>query len=283
MGGKGMNDFLRESFSYSGIYKEINKVEKRIKPEKISYGPDKNQYYYIFEPEKLLSDKIIIWVHGGGWNAGTPEDFNYMGQCITAEGYRFVSIGYRLSTQKKYPTQIEDVCAGYNHAVSHLKEKGIDTSKLIVCGPSAGAHLSSILTFSKLDQKKYGVDVSGVIGYVGWGCPFCFDKEKSSLVLRLLWNQLFTKGYDRKLAEPLSLLSKSNIPMLLIQSRHDGLMDFSMVEVFRDKAVKLGMECELYEVVDELNTHSWYTAGIFVKSRQENKSLDKFYSWIEER
>ena len=278
-----MNDFLRESFSYSGIYKEINKIEKRIKPEKISYGPDKNQYYYIFEPEKLLSDKIIIWIHGGGWNAGTPEDFDYMGQCITAEGYRFVSIGYRLSTQKKYPTQIEDVCAAYNHAVSHLKEKGIDTSKLIVCGPSAGAHLSSILTFSKLNQKKYGVDVSGVIGYVGWGGPFCFDKEKASLVLRLLWNQLFTKGYDRKQAEPLSLLSKSNIPMLLIQSRHDGLMDYSMAEAFRDKAHKLGMECELYEVTDELNTHSWYTAGIFVKSRKENKSLDKFYSWIEER
>ena len=93
-----MNDFLRESFSYSAIYKEIGKVPQIITPEKISYGSDKNQYYFYYEPTKVLSDKIIVWIHGGGWNAGTPEDFDYMGQRFADEGYRFISMGYRLST-----------------------------------------------------------------------------------------------------------------------------------------------------------------------------------------
>ncbi len=277
-----MNDFLRESFSYSAIYKEIGKVPKIITPEKISYGSDKNQYYYYYEPDKVKSDKVIVWIHGGGWNAGTPEDFDYMGQRFAEEGYRFISMGYRLSTQKKYPAQIEDVCAGYNHAISYLKGKKIDTGKIIICGPSAGAHLSSILTYSKNDQEKYKVDVSGVIGYVGWGGPYCFN-DKSSLVLRILENQLFPKGYDRREAEPIALLTKNHIPMLLIQSRHDGLVDFSFAEDFRDKALELGMQCELYEVTDELNTHSWYTAGVFAKKREENKSVDKFFNWVEER
>ncbi len=277
-----MNDFLRESISYSKIFKDIKKIVRNIKPEKIAYSSDKNQYYYHYEPEKLLSDKIIFWVHGGGWNAGTPEDFDYVGQCISQEGYRFISMGYRLSTQKKYPAQIEDVCAGYNHAVAYLKEKGIDTSKIIICGPSAGAHLSSILAYSRVDQERYGVDVSDVIGYVGWGGPYCFN-EKTSFALRLLENQLFSKGYDRKHAEPVNLLTNNHIPMLLIQSRHDGIVDYSFAEDFCDKAHKLGMQCELYEVTDDLNTHSWYTAGVFVKSREENKSLDKFYTWVEER
>ncbi len=277
-----MNDFLRESFSYSAIYKEIGKVPKIITPEKISYGSDKNQYYYYYEPDKVKSDKVIVWIHGGGWNAGTPEDFDYMGQRFAEEGYRFISMGYRLSTQKKYPAQIEDVCAGYNHAISYLKGKEIDTGKVIICGPSAGAHLSSILTYSKNDQEKYKVDVSGVIGYVGWGGPYCFN-DKSSLVLRILENQLFPKGYDRREAEPIALLTKNHIPMLLIQSRHDGLVDFSFAEDFRDKALELGMRCELYEVTDELNTHSWYTAGVFAKRREENKSIDKFFNWVEER
>jgi acetyl esterase/lipase len=277
-----MNDFLRESFSYSAIYKEIGKVTKIITPEKISYGLDKNQYYYYYEPDKVKSDKVIVWIHGGGWNAGTPEDFDYMGQRFADEGYRFISMGYRLSTQKKYPAQIEDVCAGYNHAISYLKGKKIDTGKIIICGPSAGAHLSSILTYSKTDQEKYKVDISGVIGYVGWGGPYCFN-DKSSLVLRILENQLFPKGYDRKKAEPIALLTNNHIPMLLIQSRHDGLVDFSFAEDFRDKALELGMRCELYEVTDELNTHSWYTAGVFAKRREENKSIDKFFNWVEER
>jgi acetyl esterase/lipase len=273
---------LRESFSYSAIYKEIGKVPKIITPEKISYGSDKNQYYYYYEPTKVLSDKSIVWIHGGGLNAGTPEDFDYMGQRFADEGYRFISMGYRLSTQKKYPAQIEDVCAGYNHAIEYLNQKTIDTSKVIICGPSAGAHLSSILTYSKTDQEKYKVDISGVIGYVGWGGPYCFN-DKSSLVLRILENQLFPKGYDRKQAEPTALLTNNHIPMLLIQSRHDGLVDFSFAEDFHDKALELGMQCELYEVTDELNTHSWYTAGVFAKRREENKSVDKFFNWVEER
>ena len=277
-----MNDFLRESFSYSAIYKEIGKVPKIITPEKISYGSDKNQYYYYYEPDKVKSDKVIVWIHGGGWNAGTPEDFDYMGQRFAEEGYRFISMGYRLSTQKKYPAQIEDVCAGYNHAIEYLNQKAIDTFKIIICGPSAGAHLSSILTYSKSDQEKYKVDISGVIGYVGWGGPYCFN-DKSSLVLRILENQLFPKGYDRRDAEPIALLTNNNIPMLLIQSRHDGLVDFSFAEDFRDKALELGMQRELYEVTDELNTHSWYTAGVFAKRREENRSVDKFFNWVEER
>lgn len=277
-----MNDFLRESFSYSGIFKEIRKIPRTIFPEKQAYGTDRNQYYLCYEPDRLISDKVIIWIHGGGWNAGTPEDFDYVGQRIAGAGYRFISMGYRLSTQKKYPAQIEDVCAGYNHAIRFLKEKGINTSRIIVCGPSAGAHLSSILAFSKTDQEKYRVDISGVIGYVGWGGPYCFH-DKSSLALRILENKLFPKGYDRKQAEPVSLLTHNHIPMLLIQSRHDGIVDFSFAEEFRGKAHELGMQCELYEVTDDPNTHSWYTAGIFAKDRRENKSLDKFWSWVEER
>ena len=277
-----MIDFLRESFSYSKIFKEIKKIERKIEPEKRTYGPDENQYYYYYEPDRLSSDKIIIWIHGGGWNAGTPKDFDFVGQRIAGEGYRFISLGYRLSTQKKYPAQIEDVCAGYKHAISYLKDKGIDTSKIIICGPSAGAHLSSILTYSRADRERYGVDISGVIGYVGWGGPYCFN-EKTSLTLRLLEHQLFPKGYDRKKAEPISLLSNDHIPMLLIQSRHDGLVDFSFAEDFCDRAHELGVQCELYEVTDELDTHSWYTAGVFAKSRGENKSLDRFFIWVEER
>lgn len=277
-----MNDYLRESFSYPGIFREVKKIERTVTPEKISYGSDKNQYYLYFEPENPSSDKVIIWIHGGGWNAGTPADFDYLGQRVAGEGYRLISMGYRLSTQAKYPVQIEDVCAGYNHAIAWLKEKGIDTSKLIVCGPSAGAHLSSILTYSKADQDRYGVDVSSVIGYVGWGGPYCFN-ESMSITLKLLLKMLFPKGYDRKQAEPVSLMTANHIPMLLIQSRHDGLIDYSFAEKMRDRALELGMECELYEVVDELNTHSWYTAGVFAKTREENRGLDKFFTWVESR
>ena len=176
--------------------------------------------------------------------------------------------------------EIEDVCAGYQAALRYLDSKKINTSNVIVSGPSAGAHLSSILCYSKSVQEKYGVDVSNVIGFIGVGGPYSFSVH-TSLSVRMLLDQLFDKDYNRANSEPCSLMNASNIPMLLIQSRHDGLIDFSCAEEFKKKAVSLGNACEIYEIVDKKDMHSWYTVGMFFETREENKGLDKFFSWIE--
>ena len=276
-----MIDYIRENLSYYPIfYRFLFKTKKEVTPEYVSYGSDKEQYFLYYEPGKPVSSKVIVWVHGGGWNAGNPKFFDYVGQYMARAGYRFVSIGYRLSPKNKYPTQIEDVCAAYNASIKYLKEKGIDTTKIILSGPSAGAHLSSILCYSKAAQKKYGVDISGVISYVGFGGPYSFRKSMS-MTLKMLLGMLFAKGYDRKKAEPEELMDSSDIPMLLIQSRHDGLIEFECAEDLANKAAAVGNHCEIYEVEDKRNTHSWYTAGCFLFGRSENKTLDRFMTWVE--
>ena len=267
-----MYDSLRENLSYFGLYKRMFKVKKVIN--------DEEQYFLYYEPLNVNSDKVVIWVHGGGWNAGSPVFFDFVGQCIAQEGYRFISLGYRLSPKNKYPCQIEDVCKGYCEAIDFLNKKEIDTSKIIVSGPSAGAHLSSILCYSQRWQKTLNVDISRIIGFIGVGGPYSFSGDMS-LSVKLLLNQLFKKGYDRKLGEPCFLMDKNHIPMLLIQSKHDGLIEYSCAEKLCEKANHIGNECELYCVVDKKNTHSWYTAGMFLETRKENFGLDKFFSWIE--
>lgn len=275
-----MKDSTRESLSYWGLYARMLRVKKEIKPQAVSFGNDKQQYFLYYEPQNVTSDKVILWAHGGGWNAGTPKMFDFVGQCISKHGYRFLSLGYRLSPKNKYPCQIEDVCSGYQAAIAFLHQKGIDPAKIVISGPSAGAHLTSILCYSQKVQEEYGIDLSPVIGFIGVGGPYCFS-EKDSLSVRLLLNQLFTKGYDRALGEPCSLITKSDIPMLLIQSRHDGLISYSCAEAFCKKAQQLGIPCELYSVADKKNTHSWYTAGMFLETRETNQGLNKFFTWIE--
>ena len=283
-GNKGVHkviDYIRENLSYYPIFfRLLFKTKKEFTPERVDYGTDKEQYFLYYEPKERVSDKIVIWIHGGGWNAGNPKFFDYVGQYMARAGYRFVSIGYRLSPKNKYPAQIIDVCNAYNAAIKYLNDKGIDTSKVIVSGPSAGAHLSSILCYSKKVQDEYKVDVSNVIGYIGVGGPYSF-RESQSLTLKMLLGMLFAKGYDRTEAEPWSLMTKNHIPMLLIQSRHDGLIEFECAEDLAGKAEIVGNSCELYEVEDKRNTHSWYTAGYFLFERNESKTLDKYMTWIE--
>lgn len=277
-----MIDYIRETLSYGSIYRKYFRVKREYTPECIEYGSHMEQYFLYYEPNEIRSDKIIVWIHGGGWNSGSPKFFDYVGQCVAKEGYRFISIGYRLSPLNKYPAQIKDVCAGYNRAMAYLKDKGVDTSKVIVAGPSAGAHLGSIMCYCKRLQDRCHVDVSNIIGFIGSGGPYYFSGRQNATV-RLLLDQLFKKGYDRRRGEPVRLMTKNHIPMLLIQSKHDGLIDFSCAEVFARKAHKIGNKCRLYSVEDKKNTHSWYTAGMFLESRSTNKGLDMFFSWIEER
>lgn len=276
-----MIDYIRENLSYYPIYwRLLTKTKKEITPEYVSYGEDKEQYFLYYEPAKPVSDKVVVWVHGGGWNAGNPKFFDYVGQTMARAGYRFISIGYRLSPKNKYPVQLEDVCSAYNAAMKYLKDKGIDISKTVLSGPSAGAHLSSIMCYCKDVQDKYKVDISNVIGYVGFGGPYIFRKSQTK-TLAMLIGMLFEKGYDRRQGEPWSLMTKNHVPMLLIQSRHDGLVEFECAEEFAQKARTVGNSCEIYEVEDKRNTHSWYTAGCFMFTREESRTLDKFLSFIE--
>lgn len=275
-----MNDSMRENLSYFGLYMKLFKAKKNVTPKYVSFGEDKDLYFLYYEPEKVTSDKILLWVHGGGWNAGSPKYFDFVGQAMAGFGYRVVSLGYRLSPKNKYPCQIEDVCMGYKAAIKYLQSKNIDVSKIVVSGPSAGAHLTSILVYNDAVREHMNVDISNVIGYIGVGGPYSFT-VKNTMAINMLLNQLFTKDYNRDEGDPCILMNKSNIPMLLIQSEHDGLINFSCAEEFKKKAISLGNKCELYSVEDKKNTHSWYTAGMFLKKRDESKTLDKFLSWME--
>lgn len=276
-----MIDFLRENMSYPTLVRELLSVKREILPVRVRFGRGRDRYILHYAPKHPVSDKVILWIHGGGWYSGSPRAFDAVGQCIAGVGYHFVSIGYRLAPFNKYPRQIIDVCIGFECAMEHLEDMGIDTSKVIVTGSSAGAHLASILCYSRSVQRKMAVDVSGIIGCIGIGGPYSFSTDRTGPMIRLMLAMLFKKGYDRRRGEPLYLMGKSRIPMLLIHSKHDGLISFGCAEDMCKKAARIGCGFELYPLTEKRYTHSMYTIGIFTHTRDESPVLDKFLSWIE--
>ena len=69
--------------------------------------------------------------------------------------------------------------------------------------------------------------------------------------------------------------------MLIIQSRHDGIVGFEQAEKFVARATELGISAEFYEVTEKRNTHSLYSAGIFLWEREQSPLLNKVLEWIE--
>ena len=52
---------------------------------------------------------LIVWVHGGGWAAGSKDQVGARSQM--PRGYAVASVGYRLSGEATFPAQIQDVKA----------------------------------------------------------------------------------------------------------------------------------------------------------------------------
>lgn len=266
-----MIDSIRENLSYFQLYARMACNKKTVKPIKIEYGEYKEQYFLYYEPATVKSNKLIFYIHGGGWNAGSPEFFDFVGQRCIKEGYRFMSCGYRLSPKTKYPGQIEDCVKCFEQAMAYLERKDIDSTDVIVIGPSAGAQLGSILCYS--------YEFKQIKAFIGLGGPYCFDK--SGLSVRLLLDMLFEKNYDRSRAEPINCVKRNDVKALLIQSRHDGVINFDCALKMRDVLKAEGNDCELYEVEDKHNTHSFYTAGCFMLKADQNKTIRKLFEYIE--
>jgi acetyl esterase/lipase len=67
----------------------------------------------LYLPEKP-ADKplpLIVYIHGGGWEAGDKTDTGLLFELIKNGGWAGASIGYTLSQDQKWPAQIHDVKA----------------------------------------------------------------------------------------------------------------------------------------------------------------------------
>lgn len=108
---------------------------------------------------------VLVWIHGGalimGSRAGVPRDL--LDLCRT-ERFALVSIDYRLAPQVKVPEIIEDL----QDALRWIRGKGaevsgLDASKLVVAGGSAGGYLTLMSGFCAQPRPL------ALVAYWGYG------------------------------------------------------------------------------------------------------------------
>src|SRR5213593_854928 len=54
-------------------------------------------YLNVWTPAARANDRlpVMVWIHGGGFTAGTPAEQLYHGEWVAAKGVIVVSVGYR--------------------------------------------------------------------------------------------------------------------------------------------------------------------------------------------
>jgi acetyl esterase/lipase len=93
----------------------------------------------------------VVWIHGGGWFRGhysmtnrVVEKMDFVETLLDA-GYAVARIGYRLSGEGQFPTQLHDCKAAVRYLRQHAAVLHLDPARFAAMGESAGGHLACML------------------------------------------------------------------------------------------------------------------------------------------
>jgi len=96
----------------------------------------------------------FVYVHGGGFIAGSINLCHFRGLMISAEvGCVVVSVEYRLAPENPFPDGLEDCYTVLCWVIEHADELGVDRDRVGIGGESAGGGLSAAVTLLARDRK----------------------------------------------------------------------------------------------------------------------------------
>ncbi|WP_372948531.1 alpha/beta hydrolase [Mariniphaga sp.] len=129
--------FLVKSQGYEVI--KSSAVYKNIDDARLSMD--------IYQPQSPEGIKLpaIVFFFGGGWVGGTPDHFKLQAEYFASRGMVAVCPDYR--TQNRHGTTPFESVKDARSAMRFLKKNGhkfgIDTSRIVASGGSAGGHLAA--------------------------------------------------------------------------------------------------------------------------------------------
>ncbi|MBH9552606.1 alpha/beta hydrolase [Inhella gelatinilytica] len=85
---------------------------------------------------------LVIWVHGGGWVSGAREVANLRLLPWLQMGWAAANVSYRLARQATAPAAVEDVRCAVRWLAERASELGLDRTRIVLTGGSAGGHLA---------------------------------------------------------------------------------------------------------------------------------------------
>ncbi|MBN8987567.1 MAG: alpha/beta hydrolase [Rhizobiales bacterium] len=144
----------------------------------------------IYTPKTLRKNNglapCLVFYHGGGWVIGDLDSHDVVCRKLAHEGELIViSIDYRLAPEHKFPAAVDDAMSAVKWIASNAKELGIDASRLVVGGDSAGGNLAAVTALAARDGD--GPKLAGqVLIYpatdFSWSHPSHSEPETSILL-----------------------------------------------------------------------------------------------------
>lgn len=137
---------------------------------------------------------VMVFIHGGGLNSGDKalrvcgaDVYGNIGRFYASQGIGVAVINYRLQPKVTWREQVDDAARAVAWVYSNTAAYGANTSRLFICGHSAGGYLAARIGLDKAPLVRVGLSpaiLSGVIAASGAGLDLA-DEETYALGQRL--------------------------------------------------------------------------------------------------
>jgi epsilon-lactone hydrolase len=230
-------------------------------------------------PSGLEPKRIVLYLHGGGYNAGSiTSHLPLTSNIALAAKARVLAIDYRLAPERVFPAAVEDAVAAYQW----LLMESIPARQIVVAGDSAGGGLTLSLLLS-LREKGLPLPAAAVC-LSPWTDLTCSGESwstnaKVDFMLKkgstLQAAKLYAGDADLRtpLASPL-YADLAGLPPLLIQVGSEEVL-LSDSTLFAEKARLAGVDVALENWKGM--QHVWqYAASFLPEARQAVARIGEF-------
>src|SRR5687768_651048 len=94
----------------------------------IPYIEPKNprQVLDVYAPAGAKSAPVVVWVHGGGWQAGDKTEIGQKPAAFSQKGFVFVAVNYRFVTKVPMESIVRDVAKSVRWVHDNIARRGGD-------------------------------------------------------------------------------------------------------------------------------------------------------------
>jgi len=258
------------------IEKVSERVASDVKSEPVDAGGVKAEWIV---PPNAASDRVILYLHGGGYVMGSINTHRAMiARIARASEARALALDYRLAPEHPFPAAVDDVVAAYKW----LLAQGYKPGKIVISGDSAGGGLAiaGLLAIrdAGLPMMAAGAPISPWTDMEGTGASMKTLADKDPMVdfaglARMAKWYGGTADPRHPLLSPIYADAKGLPPLLIQVGGAEVLQDDS--RRFAELAKKAGVPVEL-EVWDDM-IHVWHSfAKILPEGQQAIDKIGKF-------
>lgn len=223
----------------------------------------------------------MIYIHGGGWRAGSKNSVPaWLMNATRAGELSVVSVEYRFTDVAPHPAQVNDCVRAIQFIRQNAAAWNIDPQRLGVTGGSAGGHLTLWVALhddaadanSDDPIKKQSSRVACAVSFAGptdWSLLSEIN-HKHPAYRQLLGYEPGTPaeemdGKKKMDVSPISFVSKDDPPVMQVHGDKDDIVPLKHAQQMHDRLNSSGVKSEL--VVVEGADHGVAGAGPQVTER----------------